>query len=168
MTSKSHRLASSGPPGPAAALPALPFDHLICDLFAQPLPAAGGVEPFLAACAQAVGAHVLEIKVFPFPNGGVTGIAVLTESHITVHTWPERGYAALDVFTCSPGGRTGDVLRVIEAYFRPSAMQVRHVDRSSGWHPELAVPGRRVHRARAERRRGAALPHRRASTSLYQ
>ena len=122
------------------------------------------MEPFLAACAQAVGAHVLEIKVFPFPNGGVTGIAVLTESHITVHTWPERGYAALDVFTCSPGGRTGDVLRVIEAYFRPSAMQVRHVDRSSGWHPELAGPaGVFIERApnAAEERR---YPHRRAST----
>ncbi len=33
-------------------------------------------------------------------GAGVTGVALLAESHITVHTWPERGYAAFDVFMC--------------------------------------------------------------------
>jgi len=33
-------------------------------------------------------------------NGGISGVAVLAESHISIHTWPERGYAAVDVFMC--------------------------------------------------------------------
>jgi spermidine synthase len=167
--SESAGPAPAGPPGLAGQGPALPVDHLICELFAQALPGAGEIEKFLAACAQAVGAHVLEIKVFPFPNGGATGIAVLAESHITVHTWPERGYAALDVFTCTPASRTGDVLPVIEAYFRPSAMQVRHIDRS-GYPEPPGPPGLFIERApgAAEERHYPAVGPVRAFASEHQ
>ncbi|WP_264802183.1 adenosylmethionine decarboxylase, partial [Ameyamaea chiangmaiensis] len=34
------------------------------------------------------------------PNGGVSGVVVLAESHISIHTWPERNYAAVDIFMC--------------------------------------------------------------------
>jgi S-adenosylmethionine decarboxylase len=34
------------------------------------------------------------------PNGGVSGVLVLAESHVSIHTWPERDYAALDIFVC--------------------------------------------------------------------
>jgi S-adenosylmethionine decarboxylase len=37
-----------------------------------------------------------------FPGQGVTGVLVLKESHISVHTWPEHAFAALDIFTCGP------------------------------------------------------------------
>ena len=47
------------------------------------------------------GATLLHIHLHRFGDGGgVTGVAVLAESHITVHTWPERGFAAFDVFMC--------------------------------------------------------------------
>ena len=51
--------------------------------------------------AKAGGAQVLSCHMHGFGVGnGVTGVALLAESHITVHTWPERGYAAFDVFMC--------------------------------------------------------------------
>ena len=93
------------------------------------------IEDFLGACAEAVGAHVLEIVVFPFPNGAATGVAILAESHIAIHTWPERGYAVLDVFTCTAVSETEVVLAIIGAYFSPTAMQIRHIDRGSHRNP---------------------------------
>lgn len=43
---------------------------------------------------------LVETVFYQFSNGGITGAALIAESHVTVHTWPERGYAAVDVFTC--------------------------------------------------------------------
>ncbi len=54
-----------------------------------------------AAIVSAAGATLLHIHLHHFePNGGVSGVAVLAESHISVHSWPEANYAALDVFMC--------------------------------------------------------------------
>ena len=53
---------------------------------------------------EAAGATLLHIHLHHFtPNGGVSGVAVLAESHISIHSWPEYGYAALDVFMCGDG-----------------------------------------------------------------
>ena len=55
----------------------------------------------LLECADACGATVLHTNFHHFGDGGgVTGVVVLAESHITVHSWPEHGYAAFDVFVC--------------------------------------------------------------------
>lgn len=61
---------------------------------------AGAVTDALHAAARAAGATVLSAHFHPFHGGGVTGVLLLAESHITVHTWPERDYAALDLFMC--------------------------------------------------------------------
>ncbi|MEZ0224401.1 MAG: adenosylmethionine decarboxylase [Alphaproteobacteria bacterium] len=59
------------------------------------------IEQALKAAASACGATVLEVILHSFgENAGVTGVAVLAESHISIHTWPETDYIALDVFTC--------------------------------------------------------------------
>ena len=46
-------------------------------------------------------ATLLHLHLHKFEkNGGITGVAVLAESHISIHTWPERNFAAFDIFTC--------------------------------------------------------------------
>lgn len=76
--------------------------HLILDLWeASGLDDAEHIEQSLRAAAIEAGATILSSDFHVFqPNGGVTGVLVLSESHISIHTWPERGYAALDVFMC--------------------------------------------------------------------
>ncbi|MDH3771631.1 MAG: adenosylmethionine decarboxylase [Nitrospirota bacterium] len=76
--------------------------HLIIDLWqAEHLDDAGVIKMALRHAVQAAGATLLHLHLHEFsPNGGVSGVAVLAESHITIHTWPERGYAAVDVFMC--------------------------------------------------------------------
>lgn len=61
-------------------------------------------EPLIAAAmrraAEAAGATVIQAVFHRYAPQGVTGVLVLAESHISVHTWPESGYAAVDFFTC--------------------------------------------------------------------
>ncbi len=76
--------------------------HLIVDLMdAHRLDDLEHIDQTLRRCAAEAGATLLHIHLHHFtPNQGVSGVAVLAESHISIHTWPERGYAALDVFMC--------------------------------------------------------------------
>ena len=77
--------------------------HLIVDLWeAEGLADKDRIEQAMRDAVDAAGATLLHIHLHQFPCGGsgVSGVAVLAESHISVHTWPERGYAAYDVFMC--------------------------------------------------------------------
>ena len=62
------------------------------------------VQRAMIAAARKARATVLDASFHRFSPQGVSGVVVLAESHISVHTWPESGYAAVDVFTC--GDRT--------------------------------------------------------------
>ena len=76
--------------------------HLLIDLWgATRLDELDIVEAALRESARVAGATVLHCHLHHFqPNGGISGVLVLAESHISIHSWPERGYAALDVFMC--------------------------------------------------------------------
>ena len=75
--------------------------HLIVDLHgAERLDDIEHIEATLRRCVSAASATLLHIHLHHFQPSGVSGVAVLAESHISIHTWPEAGYAALDVFMC--------------------------------------------------------------------
>jgi len=76
--------------------------HLILDLWdAKGIDDLERVEQAMRDAVHVAGATLLHIHLHHFsPNGGVSGVAVLAESHISIHTWPECGYAALDIFMC--------------------------------------------------------------------
>jgi S-adenosylmethionine decarboxylase len=75
--------------------------HLIVDLHgAKGLDDIDLIETTLRRCVDAAGATLLHIHLHHFTPNGVSGVAVLAESHISIHTWPDAGYAALDIFMC--------------------------------------------------------------------
>src|SRR5262249_29484873 len=75
--------------------------HLIIDLHgAAGLDDIDLIEATLRRCVEASRATLLHIHLHHFQPNGVSGVAVLAESHISIHTWPDAGYAALDVFMC--------------------------------------------------------------------
>lgn len=82
--------------------------HLLADLFGcDGLDDIDRIEATLRAAVKAAGATLLELRLHGFGEGkGVTGVALLAESHISIHTWPEHDYAAADIFLC---GRTHDL-----------------------------------------------------------
>ena len=79
-------------------------EHMLVDLDGCPpglLSDDAAVEGILREAAVATGATILSGHFHHFGEGcGVTGVLVLAESHVTVHTWPERQFAAVDVFVC--------------------------------------------------------------------
>jgi S-adenosylmethionine decarboxylase len=76
--------------------------HLLLDLWeAQNLTDPPAIERALSQAARAAGATILHAHLHQFAGtGGVSGVVVLAESHISIHTWPERGFAAIDIFMC--------------------------------------------------------------------
>jgi len=73
---------------------------------------AGRLKAILYAGADAGGATALGEKFCVFPNGGVTGVLVLAQSHLSIHTWPELRLANVDLLSYGPV-RGDDVMRVI-------------------------------------------------------
>ncbi|HBE80448.1 MAG TPA: adenosylmethionine decarboxylase [Firmicutes bacterium] len=70
---------------------------------------------------------ILGEKSFKFTPQGFTGLLLLSESHISIHTYPERGYAAIDVYTCG-GGMTQKAIDFLKEVLQPThihEMQVR-------------------------------------------
>ena len=58
------------------------------------------VEEYIVVAAHAAKATLIKSIFHPFFPQGVSGVVVIAESHLTIHTWPEHGYAAVDIFTC--------------------------------------------------------------------
>lgn len=58
------------------------------------------IKEAMTQVAEEVGAHVIGESFHRFDPQGVTGVLAIAESHIFIHTWPEYGYAAADIFTC--------------------------------------------------------------------
>ncbi|HXE72258.1 MAG TPA: adenosylmethionine decarboxylase [Candidatus Nitrosotenuis sp.] len=60
------------------------------------------VREAMIRAAQKAGAEIREVAFHRFTPHGVSGVVVIAESHLSIHTWPELGYAAIDVYTCGP------------------------------------------------------------------
>ncbi len=107
--------------------------HLIIDIYGgERLDDIDHIEATLRRAVDAASATLLHIHLHHFePNGGVSGVAVLAESHISIHTWPENGYAALDVFMC--GNANPDAcVPVLRDAFAPKAIAVSELLRGHG------------------------------------
>jgi S-adenosylmethionine decarboxylase len=94
---------------------------LLCD--------AATLERVLRDAAEAAGACVLSAHFHGFGAGmGVTGVLLLAESHISIHTWPERSYAAVDVFMCG-GTQPMVAVRLIQERLLAPRSTVRECER---------------------------------------
>ncbi len=104
--------------------------HLIIDLWdAERLDDLPHVEQALRDAVTAAKATLLAIKLHHFSeNGGISGVVILAESHISIHTWPERGYAALDIFMCG-SANPADAIPVLKAAFKPRHISIAELKR---------------------------------------
>ena len=104
--------------------------HLLIELWeAERLNKIDIVEQALRDAADACGATLLHLHLHPFsPDGGISGVAVLAESHISIHTWPERAYAALDVFMCGACDPYNSI-PVLKKAFQPGHIQINEQKR---------------------------------------
>jgi S-adenosylmethionine decarboxylase len=106
--------------------------HLIVDLHgAQGLDDIDLIEATLRRAVGAARATLLHIHVQHFQPNGVSGVAVLAESHISIHTWPDAGYAAIDVFMCGKANPDACV-PVLRDAFRAQRVEVDEILRRLG------------------------------------
>lgn len=99
--------------------------HLILDLWgARRLDDIEFIERAMRRAVTAAGATLLHIHLHHFgAGGGVSGVAVLAESHLSVHTWPERDFAAFDVFMCGDA-KPEKAIEALEQAFRPERSEL--------------------------------------------
>lgn len=77
--------------------------HLLLELYECPseiLNDTGIIQQIMIDVAKAVHATIIDTSFHHFSPFGVSGVVLIAESHFTIHTWPEYGYAAVDIFTC--------------------------------------------------------------------
>lgn len=123
----------------SGTVPPAPYDgqHLIADLHGcSGLGDAALIERALRDAATAAGARLLELRLHSFGDGGgVTGMALLAESHISVHSWPEHGYAAVDIFLCGNRHSVTDALGAIVKALGASSANTTTIKRGYGLPP---------------------------------
>ena len=102
--------------------------HLIVDVWgADQLDDLELMECAMREAVEAAKATLLHIHLHHFtPNGGISGVAVLAESHISVHTWPERQFAAFDIFMCGDA-KPELAVEVLRTHFHPGQFQVQEL-----------------------------------------
>jgi S-adenosylmethionine decarboxylase len=106
--------------------------HLIIEVLeGEGLDDEARIERAFRDCVAASGATLLHIHTHKFTPQGVSGVAVLAESHISVHTWPEIGYGAFDVFMCGEADPWAAV-GVLRQAFRAGEVRVREILRGEG------------------------------------
>jgi S-adenosylmethionine decarboxylase len=120
--------------------------HLLADLHgvdAKLLVSCEAIDALLRAAARAAGATILHSHFHSFgPRLGVTGVLLLAESHISIHTWPEFGFAAADIFMCGDAAPKL-AMDVIERALGPASHTIRTIERGSviGSDPAGSDPG---------------------------
>jgi S-adenosylmethionine decarboxylase len=99
--------------------------HLLLDFWdATNLDDLFAMEQAFREAVDAAGATLLRLDFHRFtPSGGLSGLALLAESHISIHTWPEHGFAAADVFMCGAAS-PHKAAQVLKAALRPSRMTI--------------------------------------------
>jgi S-adenosylmethionine decarboxylase len=101
--------------------------HLIIDLYgASHITDVAHVEATMRRCVAAARAQLLHIHLHRFEPDGVSGVAVLAESHISVHTWPESRFAAFDVFMCGDTD-PGACVNILREAFLAERVEVKEI-----------------------------------------
>lgn len=73
----------------------------------------------------------LQVVVHKFNPQGLSGVVLLSESHISVHTWPEVGYVGVDVFTCGENDKPDKALRYLQEVFQPTQVEFNKFKRGT-------------------------------------
>lgn len=104
--------------------------HLLIDMWgAKFLDDKSAIEAAFVESAEACGATLRGVDLFQFEEGGgIAGVAMLMQSHISIHSWPEDSYAAFDIFVCGEA-TPYPMLPILKRIFEPDSMQVSEAKR---------------------------------------
>jgi S-adenosylmethionine decarboxylase len=105
--------------------------HLIVDAWQAPADLLNDPERIRHALLEGIAAGeatLIDLCVHQFSPHGVTATATLAESHIAIHTWPEHGYFAADLFFCGCG-KPEEALRILQTSLKAKQVKVQEIER---------------------------------------
>ncbi|TAM73683.1 S-adenosylmethionine decarboxylase proenzyme [bacterium] len=117
--------------------------HIVCELSGcngALLTDVECVRDIMVCAAHEARAEVMEVAFHRFMPQGVSGVVVIAESHLSIHTWPETGYAAVDIYTCGTNTQPWKALEHIARSFEAATMRTTEVKRGIP-----AAPGEFTH-----------------------
>ena len=102
---------------------------------------ASDLEQILITAIPQAGLHQVRIVSHQFSPAGVTILAVISESHVALHTYPEASHISLDIFTCSNPQRSWNLVDLLAAQLKPTDVDIMEVER--GEHPQICQQTKR-------------------------
>ncbi|OOR31473.1 adenosylmethionine decarboxylase [Bacillus cereus] len=109
--------------------------HIIVDLWGVDFSLLNDLhflEHHLVAAANRSGAHVLNVSNKEFHPYGVTVLILLSESHLSIHTYPEKKFAAIDCYTCGTSVDPQQAIDSIISVLKPERMHIKKLIRGVG------------------------------------
>lgn len=116
--------------------------HILCELNGcdpEVLDDRKTIEQIMVQAALVAGAEIREVAFHKFSPQGVSGVVVISESHLTIHTWPELGYAAVDVFTCGEQVEPWEACDYIVEHLHATDYQATEIQRGVASHGEAVL-----------------------------
>jgi S-adenosylmethionine decarboxylase len=127
--------------------------HIILEMWGcQNLNSVDIAERALREMVDALDVNLLDLHVYPFSPVGITGMAIVSESHLVIHTWPEHGYAAVDIFTCGAPREPQLAVDVLRRHYAPERVGVMEINRGQMDLPERPLEEVRPATVRPARR----------------
>jgi S-adenosylmethionine decarboxylase len=87
------------------------------------------IEKILITATKKSGNTPLEVTIHKFSPQGITGVVLLAESHIALHSWSEFNYLAIDIFTCGDKAKPEKALEYLKKKFKPKKVQIKEIKR---------------------------------------
>ena len=106
--------------------------HLVADFLGCPAEVLDDIETLrelLLQAAEAAGSHVIGERAYKFSPQGASVVILVEESHLAIHTWPEYGYAAVDIFTCGAHTDPWRALEMLKKVLKPKCVSVMEIRR---------------------------------------
>ncbi len=97
------------------------------------------VEIIMTLAAKATKAHIIDVVFHTFNPQGVSGVIVIAESHLAIHTWPEFNFASVDIYTCGKVINPWKALTILKNKFKSKNMSAMEIKRGI-----LNIPARRL------------------------
>lgn len=88
-----------------------------------------GIEMIMNQAALKAGATIVGSNFHQFSPYGVSGVVIIAESHLTIHTWPEHAYAAVDIFTCGTTVQAQPAVDYLQAQLGAKKVEMKHIER---------------------------------------
>jgi len=104
--------------------------HLIADFwYGKIIEKEKEIKQILIGAVKKANCLPLEIAIHKFEPQGITGVILLEESHISIHTWPEKNFVAVDIYTCGDKSMPEMALDFLKKEFQPQKIKIKRVQR---------------------------------------